>query len=230
MRHLLTLFDLSPDEIQQIFALANELKMALERGERQPYLAGRVMGLLFEKPSLRTRVSFETAMAHLGGSSQFLGQDVGWGQRESVEDFARVLSQYVDIIVCRTRDHQRVEHVPADDVPDPEGQSAHPDRRDEGDQFGQRADGSGHREPGDIARPPRRRRNSQPRAADDPSGPCRDEGESREGDPQAGERCRRLRRVIVVNRLRRPARTPHLVGPHPSQQKQAVNVDHRDQK
>lgn len=111
MRHLLTLFDLSPDEIQQIFALANELKMALERGERQPYLAGRVMGLLFEKPSLRTRVSFETAMAHLGGSSQFLGQDVGWGQRESVEDFARVLSQYVDIIVCRTRDHQRVEQL-----------------------------------------------------------------------------------------------------------------------
>jgi ornithine carbamoyltransferase len=74
-------------------------------------LPGRVMALLFEKPSLRTRVSFETAMAHLGGSSLFLGQDVGWGNRESAADFAGVLSQYVDVIVCRTNGHTRIEDL-----------------------------------------------------------------------------------------------------------------------
>ena len=66
------------------------------------------MALLFEKPSLRTRVSFETAMAHLGGSSMFLGKDVGWGHRETTADFAQVLSQYVDVIVCRSNAHPRI--------------------------------------------------------------------------------------------------------------------------
>ena len=111
MRHLLTVFDLSTEEINQIFALAKDLKEKMAQGLREPLLRGRVMGLLFEKPSLRTRVSFEAAMTHLGGASQFLGEDVGWGRRESVQDFAHVLSQYVDVIVCRTRDHERVNQL-----------------------------------------------------------------------------------------------------------------------
>ena len=59
------------------------------------------MALLFEKPSLRTRVSFEAGMINLGGSSLFLGDDVGFGARESIADFGRVLSQYVDVVVVR---------------------------------------------------------------------------------------------------------------------------------
>src|SRR5687768_9761238 len=101
MRHVLTLFELSADEIKRIFQLSQELKRQLAEGFRQPLLPGRVMALLFEKPSLRTRVSFETGMAHLGGSTLFLGQDVGWQKRESSADFAQVLSQYVDVVVCR---------------------------------------------------------------------------------------------------------------------------------
>jgi ornithine carbamoyltransferase len=109
MRHLLSLFDLSTDEIERIFAIADELKAKWKKGVREPLLPGRVLGLLFEKPSLRTRVSFETAMAHLGGSSLFLGEDVGWGKRETPADFTRVLSQYIDIVVCRAKSHETVE-------------------------------------------------------------------------------------------------------------------------
>jgi ornithine carbamoyltransferase len=105
MRHLLTLFDLTSAEIEALFALAMRLKEQWQQALRPPLLSGRVLGLLFSKPSLRTRVSFEAAMVHLGGTSLYLGQDVGWGSRESVPDFARVLSQYTDAIVCRTHQH-----------------------------------------------------------------------------------------------------------------------------
>lgn len=108
MRHLITLFDLSTAEIQRIFAITEDLKSKFSEGLREPLLPGRVMALLFEKPSLRTRVSFESAMAHLGGNSMFLGDDVGWGKRESVADFSRVLSRYVDVIVCRTFAHKNI--------------------------------------------------------------------------------------------------------------------------
>jgi ornithine carbamoyltransferase len=108
MRHLVELFDLSPADIEQIFALARDMKTKLAAGVREPILAGRVLALLFEKPSLRTRCSFEAGMTHLGGSTQFLGKDVGLGQRESMADFARVLSQYVDVIACRAMSHQTV--------------------------------------------------------------------------------------------------------------------------
>lgn len=114
MRHVLTLSDLTTAEIRRIFAIAADLKDQLLRGQRAPLLAGRVMGLLFEKPSLRTRVSFESGMAQLGGSSLFLGEDVGWGKREAMSDFARVLSGYVDVIVCRARGHAVVERLAAD--------------------------------------------------------------------------------------------------------------------
>jgi ornithine carbamoyltransferase len=107
MRHLITLADLKSSEVERIFAITEDLKSKFESGLREQLLPGRVMALLFEKPSLRTRVSFEAGMAHLGGNSLFLGEDVGWGSRERIEDFARVLSQYVDVIVVRTRGHQR---------------------------------------------------------------------------------------------------------------------------
>jgi len=111
MRHILTLLELTPAEIKRIFELSKELKDKLTEGIRDPVLPGRVQALLFERPSMRTRVSFETAMAHLGGSTLFLGQEVGWGKREAANDFAQVLGQYVDVIVCRTADHARLEEL-----------------------------------------------------------------------------------------------------------------------
>lgn len=108
MRHVISLFDLASDEIERILAITEDIKSKLARGLREPLLPGRVMALLFAKQSLRTRVSFETGMAHLGGTSMFLGEDVGWGKRESIADFSQVLSQYVDVIVCRAKSHQQV--------------------------------------------------------------------------------------------------------------------------
>jgi ornithine carbamoyltransferase len=110
MRHFLDLFDLTSDEIARLLKETARLKKAYQRGKRNPTLLGRVLGLVFEKPSLRTRVSFQTAMAQLGGSSLFLsGPEVGLGSRESVPDFSRVISQYVDAVVLRTFSHATVE-------------------------------------------------------------------------------------------------------------------------
>ena len=111
MRHVITLLEMTTAEIARVFAISQDLKAKLQQGSREPLLRGRVAALLFEKPSLRTRVSFETGMAHLGGSSLFLGTDVGWGQRESIADFTQVLSQYVDVIVCRSKAHGKVEDM-----------------------------------------------------------------------------------------------------------------------
>ena len=108
MRHLLTLAELKSVEIERIFAITKDLKAKYDKGLREAILPGRVMALLFEKPSLRTRVSFEAAMTHLGGSSLFLGNEVGWGSRESIGDFGRVLSQYVDVMIVRANRHQTV--------------------------------------------------------------------------------------------------------------------------
>jgi ornithine carbamoyltransferase len=105
MRHLLTLADLTTAEIERIFSITEDLKTKFEKGLREPLLPGRVLALLFEKQSLRTRVSFEAAMIHLGGHSIFLGQDVGFGRRESIADFGRTLSEYVDLIVVRANRH-----------------------------------------------------------------------------------------------------------------------------
>jgi ornithine carbamoyltransferase len=108
MRHLISITDLDRTEIERIFAITEDLKTKFQQGLREALLPGRVMALLFEKPSLRTRVSFESAMTHLGGSTMFLGPEVGWGARETVADFARVLSQYVDVLVVRANKHQSV--------------------------------------------------------------------------------------------------------------------------
>lgn len=111
MRHLLTLFDLSSDEVRQILATGQHLADLLGRGERPSILQNKCIGLLFEKPSLRTRVSFEAGMVQLGGSSLFLGEDVGWGKRESPADFTNVLGQYLDAVICRAKAHCRVEEL-----------------------------------------------------------------------------------------------------------------------
>ncbi len=108
MRHLLTLSDVQPIDIERIFSITEDLKTKYSAGLREALLPGRVMALLFEKPSLRTRVSFEAGMSHLGGSSLFLGDDVGFGARETLSDFGRILSQYVDVIVVRAFRHQTV--------------------------------------------------------------------------------------------------------------------------
>ncbi|EMI17482.1 ornithine carbamoyltransferase, partial [Rhodopirellula maiorica SM1] len=83
VQHLLSLFDIEVDDLRSILATSLSLKQRLAAGDRPSILERRVLALLFQKPSLRTRVSFETGMAQLGGSSLFLGDDVGWGKRES---------------------------------------------------------------------------------------------------------------------------------------------------
>jgi ornithine carbamoyltransferase len=114
MRHFLSLLDLTAEEINHLLTEAARLKADFQHGHRPPLLAGHVLGLLFEKPSLRTRVSFETAMAHLGGTSLFMGgREVGLGHRESIPDISRVLSQYVDALVLRTFDHGTIESFAA---------------------------------------------------------------------------------------------------------------------
>jgi ornithine carbamoyltransferase len=110
MRHFLDLLDLSTNEILRLLSEASRLKAAHARGEATPILLGKVLGMVFEKPSLRTRVSFQAAIAQLGGASVFLpGSETGLGSRESVPDFARVMSQYVDAVVLRTFSHATVE-------------------------------------------------------------------------------------------------------------------------
>lgn len=110
MRHFLDLWDVTTEELEYLLDEAARLKTETQRGQRPPFLAGRVLALVFEKPSLRTRVSFEAAMAHMGGSSVFLSAaDGALGVRESVPDFARTLSQYVDVVALRTFQHQTQE-------------------------------------------------------------------------------------------------------------------------
>src|SRR5262249_36433582 len=109
MRHVLSLLELDPGEILTLLDAAAALKASWKRRDRRLTLAGYVLGMVFEKPSLRTRVSFQTAMAQLGGASVFLaGGEVGLGSREPIPDFARVMSQYVDAVVLRTFQHDTV--------------------------------------------------------------------------------------------------------------------------
>jgi len=113
MRHILDIPDLSADEISHLLTDAARLKAARRvRAADDLPLRGRVVGLVFEKPSLRTRVSFESAVAQLGGTSLFLpGNEVGLGWRETVEDFGRVIGQYVDALVARVFKHDTVRGI-----------------------------------------------------------------------------------------------------------------------
>lgn len=102
--------DYSPAELQAILDLATRLKKERsETGENKPILKGKVLAMIFQKPSLRTRVSFDMAMRHLGGDALYLSpQEIGLGQRESIADVARVLSGYVDAIMARVFEHQHI--------------------------------------------------------------------------------------------------------------------------
>jgi len=106
VRSFLSVRDFARDEIQELFVLAAKKKRELKEGKSSMDLAGKSLALLFHKPSLRTRVSFEVGMHQLGGTAIYLtDQEIGVGQRESVGDVARVLSRYVDCIMIRTFDH-----------------------------------------------------------------------------------------------------------------------------
>ena len=114
MKHFLNLIDLSTDELSHLLAESARLKAAQERRIPAHSLAGRVVGLVFEKPSLRTRVSFESGIAQLGGTSLYLpGNEVGLGWRETLADFARTVSQYVDALVLRVYRHDTLDGLAA---------------------------------------------------------------------------------------------------------------------
>ncbi len=108
MRHLLTLKDLSAVEIEEILAIGKSLKEDLKRGVRTPLYPNYVMGMIFQKQSLRTRVSFETGMTHIGGHAIYLAGDVDFGKREPIRDFARVMSEMVDLVMIRAKHHEDV--------------------------------------------------------------------------------------------------------------------------
>ncbi len=109
MKHFLSIADLAPDELNELLDLGFRLKEAWRNGGNEPVLQGKNLALVFMKPSLRTRVSFELAMVHLGGYAFYLGPDeVKLGSRESVPDVARVLSSYVDCIMARVFAHEHI--------------------------------------------------------------------------------------------------------------------------
>ena len=109
MNHFLAVSDLSSSEAQDLLDLAIKLKEEYFRKGNPPYLKGRVLGMIFHKPSLRTRVSFDMAMHHLGGDALYLpSSENGMGKRESIKDVARVLSGYVDALMARVFDHAHV--------------------------------------------------------------------------------------------------------------------------
>ncbi|MBE5787392.1 MAG: ornithine carbamoyltransferase [Clostridiales bacterium] len=110
MKHLLKLQDLSRREITEILDLADQLKYEKKNGIAHPHLAGKTLGMIFQKSSTRTRVSFEVGMYQLGGSALFLSpRDLQIGRGEPIQDTARVLSRYLDGIMIRTFEQAEVE-------------------------------------------------------------------------------------------------------------------------
>ena len=107
MTHFLSIQDLGKDDVVRLFKLTAELKAKVKSRERISPLGGRTLALIFEKPSLRTRVTFEVGMVQLGGAAVYLSaQEIGMGKRESVPDVARNLSRWVDGITARVFSHQ----------------------------------------------------------------------------------------------------------------------------
>jgi len=106
-RDFLDLSSLGPAELDGLLGLAERFKAELKSGLEHPYLRGKTLAMIFQKPSLRTRITFETGMAQLGGHAIYLGpQDIGIGERESAKDVARNLSRWVDLIMVRTFAHE----------------------------------------------------------------------------------------------------------------------------
>ena len=112
MKHLLKMLDLSTDEIMEILNLADQLKYENKNGITHHILKGQTLGMIFQKSSTRTRVSFETGMYQLGGQALFLSnRDLQIGRGEPVQDTARVLSRYLDGIMIRTFEQKEVEDL-----------------------------------------------------------------------------------------------------------------------
>lgn len=109
MKDFIAVADYPAEEIQDMLDLAIRLKKEFQAGGNPPLLKGKVMAMIFQKPSLRTRVSFDMAMRHLGGDALYLSpNEIGLGKREAIADVARVLAGYVEILMARVFDHQHV--------------------------------------------------------------------------------------------------------------------------
>ncbi|MFC1478297.1 ornithine carbamoyltransferase [Candidatus Margulisiibacteriota bacterium] len=108
MNQLISIQDLNIAEVEEIFTLAKKLKKQQKKGKAKQLLKGKTLAMIFNKPSVRTRVSFDVAMSQMGGHSIYMADDIQFGKRESVADIARTLSRYVDGIMIRTFDHQNV--------------------------------------------------------------------------------------------------------------------------
>jgi len=110
LRHFLEIDDVSPDELHAILDRAEAYKQAEANGEDHADLAGQTLGMIFQKPSTRTRVSFETGMTQLGGHAVFLGEDdIQLGRGEPLKDTSRTLSRYVDAVMARVFKHSNIE-------------------------------------------------------------------------------------------------------------------------
>ena len=113
-RHFLSLLDLSPDELRGIITRASELKTIQRSGTLHETLKNRILAMIFEKSSTRTRMSFEAGMAQLGGQAIYLSpRDTQIGRGEPIEDTARVLSRMADAIMIRTFEHSKIERFAA---------------------------------------------------------------------------------------------------------------------
>lgn len=109
MKDFLAITDYSSREIQSLLDLAILLKKEHNEGGNRALFKGKVLGMIFQKPSLRTRVSFDMAMRHMGGDALYLSpSEIGLGKRESIADVARVLSGYVSILMARVFEHEHV--------------------------------------------------------------------------------------------------------------------------
>src|SRR5258708_28310482 len=109
MRHFLDIAESSSAELEHLIRLAVQLKLEWQSGGNRPVLAGKVLAMVFQKPSLRTRVSFDVGMLHLGGHALYLSPaEIGLGQRESIADVARVLSGFTQGIMARVFDPQHI--------------------------------------------------------------------------------------------------------------------------
>ncbi len=109
MKDFLAVADYSPEELQALLDLAEDLKKEWKEKGNQPIFKHKVLAMIFQKPSLRTRVSFDMAMRHFEGDALYLSPaEIGLGKRESIADVARVISGYVDVIMARVFDHEHV--------------------------------------------------------------------------------------------------------------------------
>jgi ornithine carbamoyltransferase len=108
-KDLVSVADLERDDIDKLYALTAEMKSSCKRGDTDLCLAGKTLGMIFEKSSMRTRVSFEVAMTQIGGHAIYLTKhDINIGERESIKDVSKVLSRFIDCIAIRTYEHKTV--------------------------------------------------------------------------------------------------------------------------